>query len=329
VVAGLAAAAAVVGAAAGAGTAAQQQRPTCAGMRATIVGSARGDRINGTSRSDVIVSRGGNDRVNGRGGDDRICLGAGNDLADGGPGNDRVLGETGRDVVEGGEGNDRGEGGAGDDVVLGAIVQTGGPPSSPSSDGNDVLSGGPGKDMLFGGTGTNVTTGGPGADGCVNGTGLPEPVPPRVTTAVVQAGDCEGPPVGTPQATRVIATLNVPVTTYRISLFRTEVVAPASFEPLAGTGFGTVPHDLCGTFAAGSISDPAARATWTHPHPPCPNENVHPALISFYGYGRQFRMPRGHPIVTPFRICFVVRYEKGSAAGIGDSPPHYSLCQTR
>lgn len=106
-------------------------RPRCRGLRATIVGSSRGEQIKGTSRRDVIHAGGGRDRVLGRGGNDVIC---------GGPGGDRVFGGAGRDVIFGQGARDRLFGGRGRDLLLGG----GGP---------DLLVGGPGRDRLVGGPG--------------------------------------------------------------------------------------------------------------------------------------------------------------------------------
>jgi Tol biopolymer transport system component len=91
----------------------------CAGVRATIVGTARRDVIRGTAKRDVIASLAGNDLVRGLGGADLICLGAGNDRALGGPGADRILGGAGRDVLVGGPGRDLLIGQAGRDRALG------------------------------------------------------------------------------------------------------------------------------------------------------------------------------------------------------------------
>ena len=75
----------------------EQQRPSCLGARATIVGTAKSDELRGTQRRDVIVALGGSDRVYGRGGDDLLCGGAGDDLLDGGAGLNGVSGGPGRD----------------------------------------------------------------------------------------------------------------------------------------------------------------------------------------------------------------------------------------
>jgi uncharacterized delta-60 repeat protein len=82
--------------------------PTCAGRRATLVGTARAETLRGTRRADVIVALGGRDRVLagrgrdivcGRGGGDRLVGGRGDDLLLGGTGHDRCIGGPGRDRV--------------------------------------------------------------------------------------------------------------------------------------------------------------------------------------------------------------------------------------
>lgn len=128
--------------AAGAETAAAVVR--CAGVPATIVGTARRDVIRGTPGRDVVAAMGGDDLVQGLGGDDMICLGPGSDRAVGGPGDDAVLGGRGGDRVEGGAGRDLLDGGAGHDRLLG----------------------GPGGDRLVGRGGRDVAVGGPGRDIC-------------------------------------------------------------------------------------------------------------------------------------------------------------------
>ena len=61
-------------------------RVECQGLRATIVGSSKPDRISGTNHRDVIAARAGNDEVHGKGGNDVICAGRGMDFAWGGTG---------------------------------------------------------------------------------------------------------------------------------------------------------------------------------------------------------------------------------------------------
>ena len=51
-------------------------RGRCAGKRATITGTGRGDEIRGTPRRDVIFGGGGRDIISGLGGNDLICGGA-------------------------------------------------------------------------------------------------------------------------------------------------------------------------------------------------------------------------------------------------------------
>jgi Ca2+-binding RTX toxin-like protein len=89
----------------------------CAGLKATIVGTARPDTLRGTRGPDVIAGLGGNDTIFGLGGNDTICGGSGNDTISGGPGNDRLFGELGNDTLIGGPGLDRLSGGAGLNVV--------------------------------------------------------------------------------------------------------------------------------------------------------------------------------------------------------------------
>jgi subtilisin-like proprotein convertase family protein len=90
---------------------------TCAGQRATIVGTRGRDILRGTRRADVIAARAGNDRITGLRGNDIVCAGAGNDRLYGGTGRDRLDGGRGRDLLVGGPGRDRLIGGAGSDVV--------------------------------------------------------------------------------------------------------------------------------------------------------------------------------------------------------------------
>jgi subtilisin-like proprotein convertase family protein len=89
---------------------------TCAGQRATIVGTRRRDILRGTRRADVITARAGNDVITGLRGNDIVCAGAGNDRLSGGTGRDHLDGGRGRDVLVGGPGRDRLIGGAGADI---------------------------------------------------------------------------------------------------------------------------------------------------------------------------------------------------------------------
>ena len=66
---------------------------TCAGERATIVGNARSNKLDGTAKRDVIWAGGGNDRISGLGGNDLICAGDGADRVSGGPDHDTIYGE--------------------------------------------------------------------------------------------------------------------------------------------------------------------------------------------------------------------------------------------
>jgi Ca2+-binding RTX toxin-like protein len=127
------------------------QVPTCFGQPATIVGTERGDILNGTEGPDVIVGLGKNDNIHGLGGDDRICGNAGDEYLAGGEGNDQVKGGEGDDHFREDDGNDRLWGGPEDDWFSVA-------------DGDDAIVGGKGEDWftadhLDGGWGDNVAGG--------------------------------------------------------------------------------------------------------------------------------------------------------------------------
>lgn len=71
---------------------------TCAGRRATMVGTDGPDHLRGTPHDDVIVGLAGDDRIDGLGGDDVVC---------GGPGDDDLTSyDDGHDVLVGGIGDD-------------------------------------------------------------------------------------------------------------------------------------------------------------------------------------------------------------------------------
>lgn len=78
----------------------------CAGVAATIVGTNRGEGIDGTSGNDVIAAGDGGDVISGGGGKDLICGGAGDDVIRGGGGNDRLIGDSGSDAIFGNAGKD-------------------------------------------------------------------------------------------------------------------------------------------------------------------------------------------------------------------------------
>lgn len=143
--------------------------PSCAGERATLIGTDGNDELVGTDSSDVIVGFGGADQIEGLGGDDVICGGDGNDVINGGSGRDRIFGDAGHDrlngggrsdFLSGGDGDDSIKGGGGGDVILGDA----GNDTLSGDDGNDVMRGGPGNDRLFGGEGNDDIKGGEGSD---------------------------------------------------------------------------------------------------------------------------------------------------------------------
>lgn len=84
---------------------------SCGGRTATIVGSAKGEKISGTRFADVIAGLGGNDVITSLGGNDFVCGGDGNDKIITVNGNDNVWGEGGNDTMQGGRGDDRLDGG--------------------------------------------------------------------------------------------------------------------------------------------------------------------------------------------------------------------------
>ena len=139
----------------------------CAGVPATIVGTAGDDTLDGTSGDDVIVGLDGNDMINGRGGNDIICGGEGDDTLSGGNGDDLLKGGRGTDTLHGGNGDDVLDGGRGDDILNGgrnADILRGGR-------GMDTLDGGNGPDELHGGQDADTIRGGSGADTMYGGNG--------------------------------------------------------------------------------------------------------------------------------------------------------------
>jgi uncharacterized delta-60 repeat protein len=100
--------------------------PSCAGKKATIVGTKAPDHLVGTGRADVIAGLGGEDTITGLGKGDIVCGGHGADGIVGGAGADHLYGQAGRDTLSGGKGGDK---------------LVGGP-------GHDTLKGGPGRDTL-------------------------------------------------------------------------------------------------------------------------------------------------------------------------------------
>lgn len=80
---------------------------TCLDRNATIVGTASGEKLEGTSGPDVIAGRGGADEIEGKGGADVICGGDGADTIEGDGGNDTLFGGAGNDKLEGKTGDDR------------------------------------------------------------------------------------------------------------------------------------------------------------------------------------------------------------------------------
>ena len=93
----------------------------CFGETPTQVGTNGDDRLRGTNRRDVIVSRKGDDVVRGLGRFDIICGGPGRDVLFGGGGGEFLFGGRGDDELNGGPGpfSDFAPG-PGDDLVFGS-----------------------------------------------------------------------------------------------------------------------------------------------------------------------------------------------------------------
>ena len=128
-----------------AGGAGGASRLQCFGLDATVTpGRHHHGILKGTRGDDVIVGTSRGDRIDGGGGDDTIC---------GGGGDDRIDGGTGNDEVDAGDGDDHVYGRRGDDIVSGGA-------------GDDDLHGGRGEDLLRGQSGSDDADGGKGADTC-------------------------------------------------------------------------------------------------------------------------------------------------------------------
>jgi Ca2+-binding RTX toxin-like protein len=107
----------------------------CHGRWATIVGTAGGDDLRGSTGSDVIVGRGGNDTIDGGRGNDMVCGGGGTDTVHGDLGADHLYGGNGADQLYGDPGPDVLHGDAGADLVVGGV----GPDRLFGESGSDVL----------------------------------------------------------------------------------------------------------------------------------------------------------------------------------------------
>jgi Ca2+-binding RTX toxin-like protein len=165
---------------------AQAATPTCRGVPATIVGTARDDTLRGTSGNDVIVGLRGLDEIDGRGGADLICGGPsrykeidgdvvfqnlfggpGNDTVVGGLGVDEVFGDAGTDLVIGAAGHDFLGGGLGNDTLRAGA----GLDFVSGDEGSDRMFGDAGADWLNDFAGANVLNGGDGPDELSSGPG--------------------------------------------------------------------------------------------------------------------------------------------------------------
>ncbi|HEX2296810.1 MAG TPA: calcium-binding protein [Actinomycetota bacterium] len=175
-------------------------RRYCNGFRATLVGTARADRLPGTAGDDVIVAGGGDDVVRGLGGDDRLCGNGGDDELYGGGWADMLDGGAGDDLFAGGDAFDEAHfasasgpieadlaagtaSGNGDDRMKNMEAIYG----SPHDDvirggtlsievlwgdaGSDTVSGGPGATIVWGREGDDAISGNDGGDLLLGGLG--------------------------------------------------------------------------------------------------------------------------------------------------------------
>lgn len=123
---------------------------------ATIIGTAKKNKLTGTGANDTILGLGGDDLLFGGNGKDTLRGGTGNDKLFGGAGNDKLFGDAGNDMLTGGLGNDTLDGGAGNDMLFGDA-------------GDNTLKGGLGNDTMTGGTGDDTFIAGPGTDTITGG----------------------------------------------------------------------------------------------------------------------------------------------------------------
>ncbi|MEO0757590.1 MAG: hypothetical protein AAFY78_12030 [Cyanobacteria bacterium J06648_16] len=135
---------------------------TNASSPSVIDGTARADRLLGTSNRDIIRGYGGNDSLFGQTGDDTLRAGAGNDQASGNQGRDKIFAEAGNDRLLGGPGNDELYGGPGQDWLLGGASNTLGRGEQ------DLLIGGTGPDRFVLANGSGIFYG----DGNPNSLGV-------------------------------------------------------------------------------------------------------------------------------------------------------------
>jgi uncharacterized repeat protein (TIGR01451 family) len=140
---------------------------TCAGQKATIVGTEGDDTLIGTDKRDVIVGLSGNDTIEGLRVGDIICGNGGADSIKSQGGNDVVRGGGGNDEIRSGGGNDDARGGTDGDAITSGTGNDG----LRGIGGDDVLRGRGGDDVLRGGGGNDELRGGGGANACIGGGG--------------------------------------------------------------------------------------------------------------------------------------------------------------
>lgn len=98
---------------------------------------------------------------------------------------------------------------------------------------------------------------------------------------LVSAGQAVPSPAGV-AISSITASFSRPVTTYRISV--------SGFADPTRVRFTWTNTNTCGTFTPGTI-----QADWSHPDPPCPVEEIHPATITVVATDGAFRCTASYP----------------------------------
>lgn len=158
----------------------------------TLTGTSGNDTLSGGVGDDTLSGLAGNDNLSGFGGNDRLNGGAGNDTLSGGSGADILNGDTGADMasyvtslagVTVNLASGRGTGGDAQGDTLNSIESiigsnyadiltgNGGANTFNGGGGNDVLNGAAGNDTLNGGAGSDMLIGGTGRDTLVGDSG--------------------------------------------------------------------------------------------------------------------------------------------------------------
>lgn len=135
---------------------------------AKMIGTAKGEVLQGGADPDNISGRDGDDLLIGDAGADWLYGGKGHDGFYGGGGNDTISGNSGNDTVFGDGGDDRVIGGTGNDQLFGGADND----HLSGGSGDDIIDGGVGNDQLFGGSGSDLLWASSGNDSFNGGGGF-------------------------------------------------------------------------------------------------------------------------------------------------------------